>query len=189
MIEVTFDPNVREWLGKERKAEFFAAMYVAGELLGLTCGESEEKIPLHVQLTDEPFDWSCGITYGSCEKNVDGDEVRYIITILNTGSWHSMISTLWHEMKHLQQFIDGRIITTHQGIHWEGQVWPDAKGYREYLAQPWEVEAREFQKQTRKFYIKNYGLTQLLIDHWRLFVYYSKTVIRTFAEFVMEARK
>lgn len=51
------------------------------------------------------------------------------------------VGTLVHELTHVRQMQEGRLITREDHYIWEGQVYKFHETLAEYLAQPWEVEA------------------------------------------------
>jgi len=51
------------------------------------------------------------------------------------------IGTLVHELTHVRQMQEGRLVSKDDHYIWEGEVFKISASLSEYLAQPWEVEA------------------------------------------------
>jgi hypothetical protein len=89
--------------------------------------------------------------YGFCDYSCnegDYDEDEVVITIANRLSVQEMIVTLFHEMIHVKQYVEGRLEQV--GV-WLGQKYECA-----YDQLPWEIEAHEMEKvMTEIFYGSN----------------------------------
>lgn len=53
-----------------------------------------------------------------------------------------MIKTIFHELQHLNQRLNGRLGEVQGQLFWDRNPHPRATNYKEYLALPWEVDAR-----------------------------------------------
>ena len=89
-------------------------------------------------LDDEDMNGSYGFAHGD---NLDNE---YNVELNADKPSKDIISTIFHEMVHIKQINEGRLI---QGIgfkksRWNGKVWDDTI-YEEY---PWEIEAYEQEK-------------------------------------------
>lgn len=79
--------------------------------------------------------------FGFC----DYDEDEIIITIAKRLSPKDAIRTLFHELIHVKQHLDGIL---ERGYVWRGQVYE-----RDYNELPWEIEAYDLEeKMMEKFY-------------------------------------
>lgn len=77
----------------------------------------------------------------------DYDEDEIILTIAKSLSKDEMIKTIFHEMVHIKQYVDGRLENGSPPI-WLGMVYED-----KYENLPWEIEAFEIeQKMIEAFY-------------------------------------
>lgn len=76
--------------------------------------------------------------YGFC----DYDEDEIILTIAKRLSPKDAIRTLFHELVHVKQHIDGRL---EYGYKWRGQVYEC-----DYNDLPWEVEAYDLEEKMMK---------------------------------------
>lgn len=70
-------------------------------------------------------------------------------------NYADMLSTASHELIHMRQFLDGRLVNCPEnGMLWEGESY-DGAGYRNL---PWEIEALHYQKEFDQ-YIQNMETT------------------------------
>jgi len=75
----------------------------------------------------------------------DYDEDEVIVTIAKRLSQKDIIRTLFHELVHVKQYIDGRL---DHGYKWFGIVYED-----DYDKLPWEIEAYKLEeKMMESFY-------------------------------------
>jgi hypothetical protein len=81
--------------------------------------------------------------YGFC----DYDEDEVIVTIAKRLSQKDIIRTLFHELVHVKQYVDGRL---DHGRKWFGVVYKD-----DYDKLPWEIEAYELEEKMMKVF---YGI-------------------------------
>ena len=72
--------------------------------------------------------------YGFC----DYDEDEVIVTIAKRLSQKDIIQTLFHELVHVKQYVDGRL---DRGYKWFGMVYEG-----NYNKLPWEVEAFDLEE-------------------------------------------
>lgn len=82
--------------------------------------------------------------YGDC---MDEDDREFTIRIDVSLPLDEMISTVLHEMVHVQQYVSGRL-----KYKWVHEVWFDKVVYNwdmEYDTRPWEVEAHAKEKQLK----------------------------------------
>lgn len=86
--------------------------------------------------------------YGHC-CNCDLDE-EIVITISKRLSMKDIVRTLFHELVHVKQYLDGRLETGNP-FRWHGI--PTNCNYDNY---PWEIEAFDLEeKMMKKFYSSN----------------------------------
>jgi hypothetical protein len=77
----------------------------------------------------------------------DYDEEEIILTVSKSLSKDDMIKTIFHEMVHIKQYVDGRLENGSPPI-WLGIIYEDR-----YENLPWEIEAFELeQKMVKEFY-------------------------------------
>lgn len=94
--------------------------------------------------------------YGSCDWK---DEDATAILILNSDiSPLAAYSTMAHELHHVQQFYDYKLISLRNDRWiWEGKTYKSVAGSRRNFYTPWEVEARIAEKTNLKKYIKKHS--------------------------------
>jgi hypothetical protein len=100
------------------------AIYFASEFLGLT----------NLNWLNVEFETLKKHQYGFCLY----DDEEIVITVAKRLSVHDIIVTIFHEMIHVKQYIDGRL---EEGSRWMGQVYNC-----DYNELPWEKEAFELEK-------------------------------------------
>lgn len=93
----------------------------------------ELNIPDNVSVTFEKSEDASG---GCIE--LDDDLFSVEIPTIKTGDVHELASFVIHEMKHVEQYANGKLA---QGNMWKGTVMNGV----DYLDQPWEIEAYEFE--------------------------------------------
>lgn len=74
----------------------------------------------------------------------DYDEDEVIITIAKRLSLKEILRTLFHEMVHVKQHVEGRL---EYGYKWMGIVYED-----NYHNLPWEIEAYELEERMMKIF-------------------------------------
>lgn len=92
-------------------------------------------IPDHVYV--DIYFKSCSSMGGCIDMEDDGEYHYFEMEINNKQSLEEMVTTLFHEMKHVEQIITGRLDQT----IWEGVSHKDTP----YEDRPWEIEAYEFE--------------------------------------------
>lgn len=69
---------------------------------------------------------------------------EYNIEVCSGVSLKDFVDTLIHEMCHVKQFVEERLVITDEQYFWEGKNIPERKTDKNY---PWEIEARNYEKQ------------------------------------------
>lgn len=88
--------------------------------------------------------------YGDC---MDEEDREFTIRIDSTLPVKDMVSTLLHEMVHVQQYVSGRLKYKMNGVVvFEKVVYNNSM---DYDSRPWEVEAWEKEKQLKELYYGN----------------------------------
>lgn len=82
--------------------------------------------------------------YGFCDYDGEYDEV--IVTIAKRLSVQDVIRTLFHELVHVRQYVDGRLEVGSPQI-WCGVVYED-----KYENLPWEVDAFDLEEKMMKLF-------------------------------------
>jgi hypothetical protein len=101
-----------------------------------------EYLKLDIDFTIQ-FETLYRYQYGFC----DYDEDEAVITIAKRLSPIDITRTLFHELVHLKQYSDGRLVDGNPQV-WEGKIYAEA-----YENLPWEVEAFEHEeKMMMSFY-------------------------------------
>jgi hypothetical protein len=72
---------------------------------------------------------------GYCDCDVDEEDEETTIVISKSLSVKDVIRTIFHEMVHVKQYMDGRLVTGYQS-RWMGETYDC-----DYNELPWEVEA------------------------------------------------
>lgn len=94
-----------------------------------------------------PEDVWVDVEFVSCISNggcIELEDNAFSVEINRKQSVTEMIATLFHEMKHVEQYAAGRLGQT----SWLGQEKPKL----DYLDQPWEKEAFAFESRIVKLY-------------------------------------
>lgn len=99
---------------------------------------------LKVSIIFKKFRGACSLESGSCEQI---SRNRYKIEINKIKPFHKIISTLAHELCHVKQGVNGKLIMTTEGFKWNGKLYksvdiPDERN--EEL--PFEKEAYSLEK-------------------------------------------
>ena len=84
--------------------------------------------------------------FGFC-MDMDKKELEFSIEINRNTSIEQMTATLFHELVHVKQYIDGRLVS---GEGRSPSTWFGIPIYEEYDNQPWEVEAYALEKEMVK---------------------------------------
>lgn len=90
--------------------------------------------------------------YGDC---MDEEDREFTIRIDTTLPVKDMVTTLLHEMVHVQQYVSGRL--KHR---WSDEVVFEKVVYNsnmDYDSRPWEIEAWEKEKQLKELYYGNFS--------------------------------
>lgn len=85
-------------------------------------------------------------------KEIYGDSMdlgHKIVVRLNYGE--EWLSTLFHEMTHVQQYAYGRLVLEEKTALWEGGVINRSKV--QYVDEPWEIEARKYETRMEKKFL------------------------------------
>jgi hypothetical protein len=92
---------------------------------------------------------------GFCDysNDCDYDEDETVITIARRLDTHEIIRTLFHELVHVKQYVDGRL---EQVGTWLGQKYDCS-----YSNLPWEQEAYHLEQVMMKQFAKEYKLWRL----------------------------
>lgn len=69
------------------------------------------------------------------------EEFTLMDRLVETRRRRVYVGTLVHELTHVRQMQEGRLISKNDHYLWEGKVYKLHASLPEYLAQPWEVEA------------------------------------------------
>jgi hypothetical protein len=77
---------------------------------------------------------------------IDIDEKWIEIEVNRNLSLYNLVATIFHEMVHCKQILDGRLIQGCPSV-WEGAEYDDY-----YFELPWEVEAYELERQMVEMY-------------------------------------
>jgi predicted metallopeptidase len=84
--------------------------------------------------------------WGYCNGLEDEDYVIEISSNINTSD---MVTTIFHELVHVKQIIDGRL--DEDGRTWKGKTYDTTK--TPYKELPWEIEAFRLQRlMTKEFF-------------------------------------
>ena len=102
----------------------------------------ELKIPSNVTVT---FEKSEDLSGGCIE--LDDDTFSVEIPTIKTGDIRELAAFVIHEMKHVEQYANGKLA---QGNMWKGTKMDGV----DYLDQPWEIEAYEFENEHTDWIVK-----------------------------------
>jgi hypothetical protein len=112
----------------------------------LTFAQDYLDLPYNTYVNIEYLSQESELHFGFC-MDMDKKELEYSIEINRNTSIEQMTATLFHELVHVKQYIDGRLVS---GEGRSPATWFGIPIYEEYDNQPWEVEAYALEKEMVK---------------------------------------
>jgi hypothetical protein len=104
----------------------------------------DEAMSYVIHLLDIPNNVKVWFTLGKFVSHgvVQLSKTKYDIEIVKTVSVMEIAYTVFHEMKHVEQLANKRLVHTCGATLWEGEDHSNV----EYFDRPWEKEAYKFEK-------------------------------------------
>lgn len=123
-----------------KKATLVKALAYASDYLGLDCDT----------YVDFTFTKDCGNAYGFA---LDVEPGEYEIEINKEYPVVDMISTIFHELVHIKQYVRGELVSAEgrKPNYWKGKVCR-----AKYSDQPWELEAYDLERKMLSNFRRKY---------------------------------
>lgn len=111
------------------------------------------KLPskLRINVKTLPKDMK-GRAYGDKQRKL------YIIEIDPRQPIDSVITTFFHELAHIKQFLVGSLMYKQNEWFWKKEKYTATVDYQLYLDLPWEIEARDYATKITTSYHKTFRL-------------------------------
>lgn len=120
-------------------------------------GEFDKAIAFACRYLNLPEDLEldiefCGELNDNTQGEADYEDCSATITLSNRIKKAELIPTLFHEMVHIKQMMDGDLIV---GVGNERTKWKGEYFQGTYYEYPWEVEAFQHEENMMKLYMEN----------------------------------
>lgn len=129
----------KQWSEAERRLARAAATFATHEL-----ALDVSPIPIHIVLkgkNEQDFGDSIDLGY------------KVVVRINKSANW---LGTLFHELEHARQYVYCELELETDHVIWRGTLSDrDADNYEEYWHSPWEVEARQKERELFAAFQKN----------------------------------
>lgn len=81
-------------------------------------------------------------------------EGNYIVHVSSNKDVHEVLSTVFHELTHVKQYIQDGFDMTKDSAVWKGKSFKITGTFWNYWKSPWEKEARKMEKRLLKRYLE-----------------------------------
>lgn len=85
-----------------------------------------------------------------------------------------VFDTIFHEMRHLQQYVNGDLVGAVGGSIWRGKFYEPAQTFQEYENFEWEVDARAAASRMIDDYGRRYSIFWHIKEAWKISKFYRR---------------